>query len=124
MAPDCGTTQPGSVRSGTPLRPVVAVGSGLSLSASPICLKNAMALVGAVCHLAARLICAGVGVYWPILKYVGLCPRASNSLSVLKPKRSSTFLMIEGTDVALLAGASELARIRISTQSRLVSNVI
>jgi hypothetical protein len=32
--------------------------------------------------------------------------------------------MIEGTDVALPAGASELARIRTSTQSRLVSNVI
>jgi hypothetical protein len=45
-------------------------------------------------------------------------------VSVFRANRASTVLTIDGTDVADLAGASESARIRISIQSRFVSNVI
>ena len=124
MAPDCGTIQLGRVFSGMPLRPVLAVGSGLSLSASPTCSKKATAFVGAVCHAFARSICSGVGVYWPGSKYFGRCPRASNSTRVLRPKRSTTLSRIEATEVGSLAGTSESARIRMSIQSRFVSNGI
>jgi hypothetical protein len=117
-------TQLGRVLSGTPLSPVRAVGSGLSLSARPTCLKKGTAFVGAVCHFLARFICSSVGVCWPALKYFGRCPRLSNSASVLRPKRFTTFLTIDATDVDAVAGASESARIRASIQSRLVSNAI
>ena len=42
----CGMTQLGRVLSGMKLSPVRAVGSGLSLTASPTCLKKGTALVG------------------------------------------------------------------------------
>src|SRR5450755_2515275 len=103
MAPDCGEIQRGRVRSAIPLSPVVAVGSGLSLSDSPVCLKKAGAFVGSLCHLAARFVCSAVGVYWPGLKYFGRCPRASNWRSEVIANRSTTLLRIVAAEAGSFA---------------------
>src|SRR5947209_11356960 len=107
MAPACGEIQPGRVRSGIPLSPVVAVGSGLRLSDSPICLKNATAFIGLLFHLVARFSCPVVGVYWPGLKYFGRCPRASNWRRGVIANRSTTLWRIDVTEAGSLAGTRD-----------------